>query len=234
MENLSSLLNVLKGEMLQIILYVIIGAIGLVAFLLRNWFRSFFEKLLHNNQESAKAYSKSIDNDAIIYSKLGVLLEYYSAARVWFGRLHNGIYFSNGESFKKYSINYMITNKGVSWPVWYPRAYQDVPLSIAYELMSPLFKDKVVLMKTSDFQDRGYFKRMLQMDDTEEILCILVESQDKPVGFIGISWTSMKQSYIKDPIRLKEMAEDLGFLLSFKDEKKNIIEYLKLKKIRNN
>jgi hypothetical protein len=97
---------------------------------------------------------------------------------------HNGEYYANGVSMRKFSISHESVHKGYTTQVY---KLKNVLCSLCIPLLNQVLQDKSNIHSTETFTD-GYFKEFLQDENISHYACLLLKNNGVNIGFILLQW----------------------------------------------
>jgi hypothetical protein len=97
---------------------------------------------------------------------------------------HNGEYYANGVSMRKFSISHESVHKGYTTQVY---KLKNVLCSLCIPLLNQVLQDKSNIHSTETFTD-GYFKEFLEDENISHYACLLLKNNGVNIGFILLQW----------------------------------------------
>lgn len=142
-----------------------------------------------------KSWSKlkthfKIDNFFIVHSEIHELLTELriltDSARTQILQLHNGEYFMDGVSMRKFSLTHESLEKGIASDGSRIRGFL---CSMFIPLLSLVVEDNPKLHYSQDLKD-SYFKQYLESRNVEAFSVVPIRIQNEITGFLMIQWCS--------------------------------------------
>jgi len=97
---------------------------------------------------------------------------------------HNGEYYANGVSMRKFSISHESIHRGYTTQVY---KLKNVLCSLCIPLLHQVLQDKSNIHSTETFTN-GYFKEFLEDENISHYACLLIKNNGVNVGFILLQW----------------------------------------------
>jgi len=97
---------------------------------------------------------------------------------------HNGEYYANGVSMRKFSISHESVHKGYTTQVY---KLKNVLCSLCIPLLNHVLQDKANIHST-DAYGEGYFKEFLEDENISHYSCLIIKDKGVNVGFILLQW----------------------------------------------
>lgn len=158
--------------------------IGVIIGLMKSW-------------SKLKTYLK-MDNFFIVHSEIHELLTELrlvtDSARAQIIQLHNGEYFMDGVSMRKFSLTHESLEKGIASDGSRIRGFL---CSMFIPLLNLVVEDDAKLHYSQDLKD-SYFKQYLESRNVEAFSVIPIWIQNEITGFLMIQWCSSLKAEIVD------------------------------------
>lgn len=160
-----------------------------------------------------RTLEESNEHDVFVDQVLYNLLNEMGADRATFSRFHNGQFFEDGESFKKYTKTNIAVREGIASLFAYPLKYREVSLSLDAVFFKRLFREKLTKTTISDMEVKSYLKSLMTLNDTSVLFSSVVYVQGSLYGFISIHYTKYNEPDSDIDIKpLIDAASKLGAL----------------------
>jgi hypothetical protein len=97
---------------------------------------------------------------------------------------HNGEYYANGISMRKFSISHESVHRGYTTQVY---KLKNVLCSLCIPLLNHVLQDKSNIHSTETASE-GYFKQFLEDENISHYACLLLKDKGITIGFILLQW----------------------------------------------
>jgi hypothetical protein len=97
---------------------------------------------------------------------------------------HNGEYYANGVSMRKFSISHESIHKGYTTQVY---KLKNILCSLCIPLLNHVLQDKANIHSTEKYGE-GYFREFLEDENISHYACMLIKDKGVNVGFILLQW----------------------------------------------
>jgi len=97
---------------------------------------------------------------------------------------HNGEYYANGVSMRKFSISHESVHKGYTTQVY---KLKNILCSLCIPLLNHVIQNKSTIYSTEAYGE-GYFKEFLEDENISNYSCLLLKDKGINIGFILLQW----------------------------------------------
>ena len=148
------------------------------------------------------------DNFFVVHSEIHELLTELriltDSARTQIIQFHNGEYFMDGISMRKFSITHESLTRGIGSCVGQMTGSL---CSLFVPLLSLVLDNSAVITYTSDLKD-SYFKQFFESRNIEAFIVLPVSVKNQVTGFVLVQWcSSIKAEEIDEQLAVKEVAK---------------------------
>jgi len=161
----------------------------------------------------SKSWSKlklqfSRDNFFVVHSEIHELLTELriltDSARTQIIQFHNGEYFMDGISMRKFSITHESLTRGIGSCV---SQMTGSLCSLFVPLLSLVLDNSAVITYTTDLKD-SYFKQFFESRNIEAFIVLPVTVKNQVTGFVLVQWcSSIKAEEIDKGLVIKEIGK---------------------------
>jgi hypothetical protein len=139
---------------------------------------------------------KKTDNFIIIHSEINELLTELrlisDSMRVSVLQFHNGEYFMDGISMRKFSITHESSHKGYTSQAL---KFKNTLCSLFVPLLTRMIENKPLIYSVEAMPSGSYTKHFFEDEYISHIACLPVKNKNVNVGFILIQW---HKDYVPD------------------------------------
>ena len=148
------------------------------------------------------------DNFFVVHSEIHELLTELriltDSARTQIIQFHNGEYFMDGISMRKFSITHESLTRGIGSCVGQMTGSL---CSLFVPLLSLVLDNSTVITYTTDLKD-SYFKQFFESRNIEAFIVLPVTVKNQVTGFVLVQWcSSIKAEEIDEQLAVKEVAK---------------------------
>lgn len=148
------------------------------------------------------------DNFFVVHSEIHELLTELriltDSARTQIIQFHNGEYFMDGISMRKFSITHESLTRGIGSCVGQMTGSL---CSLFVPLLSLVLDNSAVITYTTDLKD-SYFKQFFESRNIEAFIVLPVTVKNQVTGFVLVQWcSSIKAEEIDEQLAVKEVAK---------------------------
>jgi len=146
---------------------------------------------------------KKTDNFIIIHSEINELLTELrlisDSMRVSVLQFHNGEYFMDGISMRKFSITHESSHKGYTSQAL---KFKNTLCSLFVPLLTRMIENKPLIYSVEAMPSGSYAKHFFEDEYISHIACLPVKNKNVNVGFILIQW---HKDYVPDLSREEKL-----------------------------
>ena len=132
---------------------------------------------------------KKTDNFIIIHSEINEILTELrlvtESMRVSVMQFHNGEYFMDGISMRKFSITHESSHKGYNSQAL---KFKNTLCSLFIPLLTEVVKNKPLINSISEMPSGSHTKNFFEDENISHIACLPLKNKNTNVGFILIQW----------------------------------------------
>jgi len=132
---------------------------------------------------------KKTDNFIIIHSEINELLTELrlisDSMRVSIMQFHNGEYFMDGISMRKFSITHESSHKGYTSQAL---KFKNTLCSLFVPLLTRVIENKPLIYSVEAMSSGSYAKHFFEDENISHVSCLPVKNKNVNVGFILIQW----------------------------------------------
>lgn len=132
---------------------------------------------------------KKTDNFIIIHSEINELLTELrlisDSMRVSVMQFHNGEYFMDGISMRKFSITHESSHKGYTSQAL---KFKNTLCSLFIPLLTRVIEDKPLIYSVEAMSSGSYAKHFFEDENISHVSCLPLKNKNVNVGFILIQW----------------------------------------------
>jgi len=132
---------------------------------------------------------KKTDNFIIIHSEINELLTELrlisDSMRVSVMQFHNGEYFMDGISMRKFSITHESSHKGYTSQAL---KFKNTLCSLFIPLLTRVIENKPLIYSVEAMSSGSYAKHFFEDENISHVSCLPVKNKNVNVGFILIQW----------------------------------------------
>ena len=148
------------------------------------------------------------DNFFVVHSEIHELLTELriltDSARTQIIQFHNGEYFMDGISMRKFSVTHESLTRGIGSCVGQMTGSL---CSLFVPLLSLVLDNSAVITYTTDLKD-SYFKQFFESRNIEAFIVLPVTVKNQVTGFVLVQWcSSIKAEEIDEQLAVKEVAK---------------------------
>ena len=163
----------------------------IITFIILYYAKEFWKKL---KSKRINSYVGSATRAEETHALLEGVRVHYKADWSFYGNFHNGKNYSDGRSFKEFSIQYLRTSKHVAKPFDWPKSCLQIPLAMGMSVFGIIKNDKIFdSIEATDYYKDDFFKNLFELNEIKRAVIAPVFRNGDLYGFVGIAWSNYRK-----------------------------------------